>query len=53
MTTTVGKSTKTRATSVSINKPPKVNNRPIGEKSPNLVTLFLGDLKEPLATKIV
>jgi hypothetical protein len=32
------------STSVIFKKLPKVNDRPIGENSPNLVTLFLGQL---------
>jgi hypothetical protein len=32
------------ATFVIFTKLPKVNNRPIGEKSPNLVSLLSGDI---------
>jgi hypothetical protein len=38
--TTVGKKPKICATSVIFEPLPKVNNRPIGETSPNLVTLL-------------
>jgi hypothetical protein len=33
------------ASFVIIEEPPRENNRPIGENSPNLVTLFTGDDK--------
>jgi hypothetical protein len=42
---TLGKSgTKIWATSVFFQKLPKVNNRPLGENSPNLVTLLKTDI---------